>query len=351
MKTPQELKYELLAVDAAIVTQVTEIISTEAEKKFVFRNLVDLDETASQLKTNVIRVPKFRWTEAGTIAPAQDYSFRSPNITEYKEITIKKIGDGVKVPDEWDRWTPPSVLNTELKNVAYAIAAGEDTLIANEILGRTSAGTETVGTANASGSATFSLANKPVIQVHKVLKGNNETNEYVVDYYDGKIRVNCASGDVVKVVYDYSTRTYYYQPETPGQISLGDILQLSANFEANKYTPDWGVVNPASKAKILNGLKDMYVSTNLYKPIYTGEIGQLAGIPFVTSKAVPPGVVVIGAKPAVKYLLQEGIRVERVRDPDSDSTLIKAHILAGVGVIWEEGIALLTNAQDNAANL
>ena len=352
MKDIKELAFDFAAIEPVLERKIQAMVEFEADTNRVGRQLVQVATDLVGAKTNSIRVPKQTWpTASGTMAFGADYSYATPDYSSYVEITATKKGYGVFIPDEWAMLAVPDIINTEIRKLGRALAEAEDIDIFKTLLGKVSVSEENVGTASST-AETFSLDHSKVLTVSEVLNGTVPITTYTVDYFDGKIHcTSIASGDVIKVSYDYSTRTNVYDAGSASTLLLTDFTKLSSKIKGKRYTADWGVMHPDTEAKAINSLADKYISSTLYKPTLSGEIGTLAGIPFVVTTQMPTGVIMIGVKVAAKLEIQEEVKTEKVRSEDADVLKIRGHVINGIGVTWEDGLALMTNVQDDAAQL
>lgn len=92
------------------------------------------------------------------------------------------------------------------------------------------------------------------------------------------------------------------------------IAKLNVEAEAGLFV----IVNPAQKAKLR---KDPdYVAARMGEVVYTGQVGTIAGIPVIVSKAVSNAYVM--SKDAVKLFMKKDVEVEQERDADTRTNSI-----------------------------
>jgi hypothetical protein len=98
-----------------------------------------------------------------------------------------------------------------------------------------------------------------------------------------------------------------------GAISYDTIVDAIAKLNVEDESGLFVVVNPEAKAELR---KDPdYVAARMGEVVYTGQVGTIAGIPVIVSKAVTNAYVM--GKDAVKLFLKKDVEVEQDRDPDT----------------------------------
>lgn len=98
-----------------------------------------------------------------------------------------------------------------------------------------------------------------------------------------------------------------------GAISYDSIVDAIAKLNVEDESGLFVIVNPEGKAALR---KDPdYVAARLGEVVYTGQVGTVAGIPVIVSKAVADAYVM--SKDAVKLFLKKDVEVEQDRDPDT----------------------------------
>lgn len=164
---------------------------------------------------------------------------------------------------------------------------------------------------------------------------------------------------VVKVVqqkFDYFDEDVYNEPSTPDMMLKGAtekmINKMNADFTSaitssditNKVTftnelsydsivDAISTVNVEDESELFvvipnawkAGLRkdDDYVSARLGEVVYNGQVGQIAGIPVIASKALDEAeTAVVMSKEAVKLFLKRDVEVEQDRDPDTRNNLV-----------------------------
>jgi HK97 family phage major capsid protein len=101
------------------------------------------------------------------------------------------------------------------------------------------------------------------------------------------------------------------------------IAKLNVENEADLFV----VVNPEGKAELR---KDPdYVAARMGEVVYNGQVGTIAGLPVIVSKAVENAYVM--SKDAVKLFMKKDVEVEQERDADTRTNSIylrSAYIVA-----------------------
>lgn len=97
-----------------------------------------------------------------------------------------------------------------------------------------------------------------------------------------------------------------------GAVSYDTIVDAIAKLNVEDESGLYVLVSPAAKAKLR---KDPdYVAARMGEVVYNGQVGTIAGIPVIVSKAVENAYV--ADKNAVKLFLKKDIEVEQDRDAD-----------------------------------
>ena len=98
-----------------------------------------------------------------------------------------------------------------------------------------------------------------------------------------------------------------------GAISYDTIVDAIAKLNVEDESGLFVIVNPEAKAELR---KDPdYVAARMGEVVYTGQVGTIAGIPVIVSKAVDNAYVM--SKDAIKLFLKKDVEVEQDRDPDT----------------------------------
>ena len=103
-----------------------------------------------------------------------------------------------------------------------------------------------------------------------------------------------------------------------GAVSYDTIVDAIAKLNLEDESGLFVIVNPAQKAKLR---KDPdYVAARMGEVVYNGQVGTVAGIPVIVSKAVENAYVM--SKDAVKLFIKKDVEVEQDRDADTRTNSI-----------------------------
>lgn len=98
-----------------------------------------------------------------------------------------------------------------------------------------------------------------------------------------------------------------------GAVAYDTIVDAIAKLNIEDEAGLFVIVNPAGKAALR---KDPdYVAARMGEVVYNGQVGTIAGIPVIVSKAVENAYVM--HKDAVKLFMKKDVEVEQDRDPDT----------------------------------
>ena len=115
--------------------------------------------------------------------------------------------------------------------------------------------------------------------------------------------------------------------EHSGAMSYDTIVDAIAKLNVENEAGLFVIVNPEQKAALR---KDSdYVAARMGEVVYNGQVGTVAGIPVIVSKAVEDAYVM--HKDAVKLFMKKDVEVEQERDADTRTNSIylrSAYIVA-----------------------
>lgn len=98
-----------------------------------------------------------------------------------------------------------------------------------------------------------------------------------------------------------------------GGLSYDNIVDAIAKLNIEDESGLFVIVNPEGKADLR---KDPdYVAARMGEVVYNGQVGTIAGIPVIVSKAVDKAYVM--SKDAVKLFIKKDVEVEQERDADT----------------------------------
>lgn len=112
-----------------------------------------------------------------------------------------------------------------------------------------------------------------------------------------------------------------------GPMSYDTIVDAIAKLNTENESDLFVIINPEQKAELR---KDPdYVAARMGEVVYNGQVGTVAGIPVIVSKAVENAFVM--SKDAVKLFMKKDVEVEQERDADTRTNSIylrSAYIVA-----------------------
>lgn len=112
-----------------------------------------------------------------------------------------------------------------------------------------------------------------------------------------------------------------------GAMSYDTIVDAIAKMNVEDESGLFIIINPEQKAELR---KDPdYVAARMGEVVYNGQVGTIAGIPVIVSKAVSNAYVM--SKDAVKLFMKKDVEVEQERDADTRTNSIylrSAYIVA-----------------------
>ena len=103
-----------------------------------------------------------------------------------------------------------------------------------------------------------------------------------------------------------------------GAMSYDTIVDASAKLNVEDESGLFVIINPEQKAELR---KDPdYVAARMGEVVYNGQVGTVAGIPVIVSKAAEAAYVM--SKDAVKLFMKKDVEVEQERDADTRTNSI-----------------------------
>lgn len=114
---------------------------------------------------------------------------------------------------------------------------------------------------------------------------------------------------------------------TASALSYDAIVDAIAKLNLEDESQLFVVISPAQKAEIRKDAD--YVAARMGEVVYNGQIGTIAGIPVIVSKAASNAYVM--SKEAVKLFMKKDVEVEQDRDADTRTNSIylrSAYIVA-----------------------
>ena len=116
-----------------------------------------------------------------------------------------------------------------------------------------------------------------------------------------------------KMTADFITECEKATLSHTGAISYDTIVDAIAKLNIEDESGLFVIINPAQKAELR---KDPdYVAARMGEVVYNGQVGTVAGIPVIVSKAATHAYVM--DKEAIKLFLKKDVEVEQDRDADT----------------------------------
>jgi HK97 family phage major capsid protein len=121
-----------------------------------------------------------------------------------------------------------------------------------------------------------------------------------------------------KMTADYFAEAAKASLSHTAAISYDAIVDAIAKLNVEDESGLFVVINPAQKAELR---KDPdYVAARMGEVVYNGQVGTVAGIPVIVSKAAPNAFV--AHKDAIKLFMKKDVEVEQDRDADTRTNSI-----------------------------
>ena len=115
--------------------------------------------------------------------------------------------------------------------------------------------------------------------------------------------------------------------EQTGAMSYDTIVDAIAKLNVENEAGLFLIINPEQKAALRKDAD--YVAARMGEVVYNGQVGTIAGIPVIVSKAVEDAYIM--SKEAVKLFMKKDVEVEQERDADTRTNSIylrSAYIVA-----------------------
>lgn len=100
-----------------------------------------------------------------------------------------------------------------------------------------------------------------------------------------------------------------------GDLTYDGIVDAIAELNVEDESKLFLLINPAEKAMIRKD--EDYKAAQFGEVIYNGQIGTIAGVPVVVSKAVPANTAFVASAEAVKCFMKKDVEVEQDRDANT----------------------------------
>lgn len=115
-----------------------------------------------------------------------------------------------------------------------------------------------------------------------------------------------------------------------GSFSYDGIVDAIATLNVEDESGLFLLINPAQKADIRKDAD--YTAAQLGEVVYNGQIGTVAGIPVIVSKAVGAGTAYLATTAAVKCFMKKDVEIEQERDADkrTNSVYLRTYYLVSL---------------------
>lgn len=111
-----------------------------------------------------------------------------------------------------------------------------------------------------------------------------------------------------------STTTTHTITNAEQALNYDGVVDAIAKLNVEDESKLFLLINPAEKADIRKDAD--YKAAQMGEVVYNGQIGTIAGIPVVVSKAVPAHTAFVATNEAVKCFMKKDVEVEQERDAD-----------------------------------
>lgn len=128
--------------------------------------------------------------------------------------------------------------------------------------------------------------------------------------------------------------------EQTGAMGYDTIVDAIAKMNLEDESGLFVVVSPAQKAELRKDAD--YVAARMGEVVYNGQVGTIAGIPVIVSKAAPQAFV--AHKDAIKLFMKKDVEVEQERDADTRTNSIYLRSAYIVALVDATKIVKIANA-------
>lgn len=121
-----------------------------------------------------------------------------------------------------------------------------------------------------------------------------------------------------KMAADYFAEAGKATLSQTGAMSYDTIVDAIAKLNVEDESGLFVVITPADKAALRKDAD--YVAARMGEVVYNGQVGTIAGIPVIVSKAAPNAFV--AHKDAIKLFMKKDVEIEQERDADTRTNSI-----------------------------
>lgn len=126
----------------------------------------------------------------------------------------------------------------------------------------------------------------------------------------------------------------------PGAITYDTIVDAIAKLNVENEADLFVIVNPEGKAELRKD--EDYVAARMGEVVYNGQVGTVAGIPVIVSKAATNAYVM--SKDAIKLFIKKDVEVEQERDADTRTNSIYLRAAYLVALVDATKVCKIVNA-------
>ena len=339
-----------------IVPALPKIIAKEIERgvyeKSIAQQLCRVDRSLVG-KGQTLTVLKLGQVDATVVSEGTDLdsalSAQKPNVTSV-HITPIKIATRLLVTKELEEDQGVEILALAVEDAQLKIADLLDEKIFETLLG-----VESTVTAYSGGATTtthLALASGyPVLKIVSVVAEGATVTDYTVKYWNNGSPelIFSSSKTSATVTYKISTHTTnVVEANTKGQLAYKDLLKAKRKIRVQKFDANVAVLYPEEVEDLVNEVKnfDTYGTNEV---LLNGEVGKLGGLKILETTKMYPGVgLVLDTKRCAVYVPKRKLTVTKQEKPNLDATAIYMYMRAGVGVVREEALSIITGAQSDA---
>ena len=125
-----------------------------------------------------------------------------------------------------------------------------------------------------------------------------------------------------------------------GAISYDTIVDAIAKLNVENEADVFVVIKPADKALIRKDAD--YIAARMGEVVYNGQVGTIAGLPVIVSKAATNSYVM--SKDAIKLFLKKDVEVEQERDADKRKNSIYLRAAYMCALVYATKICKIANS-------
>jgi len=337
-----------------IAPAIPRVIAKEIERgvyeKSIGQQLCRVDRSIVG-KGKSLTILKLGQVDATVVSEGQDldsaFSAQKPAISSV-HITPIKLATRLLVTRELEEDQGIDILALAIDEAEKRMADLLDEKIFETLLGAES----TVTAYSGAGTTHLALASGyPVLKIVSVVAEGATVTDYTVKYWNNGSPelIFSSSKTSATVTYKISTHTTnVVEANTKGQLAYKDLLKAKRKIRVQKFDANVAVLYPEEVEDLVNEVKnfDTYGTNEV---LLNGEVGKLGGLKILETTKMYPGVgLVLDTKRCAVYVPKRKLTVTKQEKPNLDATAIYMYMRAGVGVVREEALSIITGAQSDA---